>query len=283
MAHILRDTEPTRVGPGRYRLDLSDGWNFRGPSGGVLTTVALRAAQAEIGIPGFRARSATTLFSSAIEAGPLLIDVERVRTGGAAAQVRIRLVNERSEEPGLDVLATFGRDLAFGPAFVDAEPPSVPRPVDAPPLTAPTPVSESFLPRFFQNLEVRLALGHFSWSKDWVAGPARICRWMRYLESPLDAHGAMDPLCLPPVMDTMPPSTIQKLGPGFTPFVAPSLDLTVHFFAPPRSEWLLVDTRTLRAGEGYGSASVHVWDEHGTLAGYATQLWMFRKVPSLSG
>lgn len=281
MANLLRDTEPTRIAQGRYRLDLSREWNFRDPSGGVLTTVALRAAQAELGDPELRARSATTLFSSAVHEGPLVMQVDVLRKGGAAAQVRVNVRNEGQDEPGLDLLATLGRDLASGPTFVDADPPNVPRPEDAPLLVGPTPVAERFLPRFFENLDVRLALGHFPWKNDWKPGRARICRWMRYREPQCDPRGLMDPSCLPPVMDTMPPSAIQKLGPGFRPFIAPSLDLTVHFFEPPRSEWLLVDTQTLSAGAGYGSANVRVWDQRGRLAGYATQLWMFRKVPSL--
>lgn len=279
MRDLLSDTLPVADGSGRYRLALTDGWNFRNPSGGVLMTIALRAAGLELGEPAFRVRSATTLFSSAILEGNVVIRARVIRKGAAAAQVHVNLANEGATEPGLDVVATFGRDLAMGPAFVDVTAPDVPRPLDSPVLEGPTPVAEHFAPPIFRNLDVRLALGHPWWNDGWEPGPARICRWMRYGKLQRLEDGRVDPLSLPPLIDTMPPSTIQRLGPGFAPFVAPSLDLTVHFFAPTETEWLLVDTRTRHAGEGYGSAGVHVWDEAGCLLAYGTQMWMFRKAP----
>jgi hypothetical protein len=42
---------------------------------------------------------------------------------------------------------------------------------------------------------------------------------------------------------------------------------------------VLTDTHTRYADDGYGSADVHVWDEAGHLVAFATQMWIFRKVP----
>jgi acyl-CoA thioesterase len=277
-ADLSADTAPRRVSPGLYRVTLGEPWSFRDPSGGVLMTTALRAAQVELGDPGLSVRSATTLFSSVVRAGELDVSVRVIRRGGATAQLQVNVRNTGSAEPGLDVVATFGRDRDSGPSFVDVERPAVPAPLECPVLHHPTPVARGFVPPIFHNLDVRLALGHPWWDGAWPAGRARLARWMRYLVPQRLGSGTLDPLCLPPLVDTMPPSAIQKLGPGFTPFIAPSLDLTVHFFSPGESDWLLIDTHTRLAQAGYGSADVHVWDEDGTLVGFATQMWMFRKV-----
>ena len=87
---LARDTAVTRLAsaPGWYTAELSDAWDFRTPSGGVLMTVAMRAMQAELADPGFRPVSANTHFCSPVPAGPLEIRVEVLRHGGAAAQVR---------------------------------------------------------------------------------------------------------------------------------------------------------------------------------------------------
>lgn len=276
-ADLSVDTAPRLVSPGLYRVVLPDAWNFRNPSGGVLMTAALRAARVELGEPELSVRSATTLFSSVVLAGALEISVRVIRRGSVTAQLQATLRNAGSAEPGLDVIATFGRDRDSGPSFVDAERPAVPAPLECPVLRHLTPVARHFDPPIFHNLEVRLAHGHPWWDEAWPPGRARLARWMRYEVPQRLESGAVDPLCLPPLVDMMPPSAIQKLGPGFTPFVAPSLDLTVHFFTPGVSDWLLVDTHTRLAQAGYGSADVHVWDEEGTLVGFATQMWMFRR------
>jgi acyl-CoA thioesterase len=278
-ADLRADTTPTWVSAGKYRLDFPDAWSFRHPSGGALMTAVLRAAQAELDDAGLRIRSATALFASVIDVGLLDIDVRVIRKGGVAAQVSATLKNAGGTEPGLEVVATFARDRDEGPAFIDVERPEVPPPLATEIVKSPTPVAHRWMPPIFRQLEARLAIGQPWWKDDWTPGPARLARWMRYRTPQRLEDGTFDPLSLPPVVDTMPPSAIQRLGPGFTPFVAPSLDLTVHFFEPITTEWLLTDTHTRYAGNGYGGADVHVWDEAGKLVCFATQMWIFRKVP----
>jgi acyl-CoA thioesterase len=77
----------------------------------------------------------------------------------------------------------------------------------------------------------------------------------------------------------MPPAIGQKLGPGARAFMAPSCDLTVHFLAPTRDEWLLAQVRCNHAGEGYASATVHLWDRERRLVAFATQMMYMRLDP----
>jgi acyl-CoA thioesterase len=280
---LARDTAAVPVGPSRYRVDLPDTWNFRNPSGGALMSAALRAAQLELDDDELRVRSASTIFATVIDPGELDVRVRVIRKGGVAAQLHVALRNAGREEEGLEVLATFARRRDEGPTFIDAVRPDVPPPLETDVIRSPTPVVKRWVPPIFRQLEARLARGHQWEGEEWSPREARIVRWVRHRTPQRLANGTYDPLSLPPIMDTMPPSVMQKLGPGFTPFVAPSLDLTVHFLEPITSEWVLTDTHTRYAGDGYASADVHVWDEAEHLVGFATQTWIFRKVPGSLG
>src|SRR5688572_30249483 len=90
-ADLSADTAPRALGDGRYAFDLSDRWDFALPSGGVATTCALRAAVAELGDPGLRFTSSTTVFCTPIQPGPLEAEVTVLRRGNAAVQVRVGL------------------------------------------------------------------------------------------------------------------------------------------------------------------------------------------------
>ncbi len=282
-ADLARDTAVTRlkVAPGWYTADLSPAWNFRTPSGGALMTVAMRAMQQELGDPGLRPLSANTHFCSPVPAGPLEVRVEVLRHGGAAAQIRAQLSSTTMPGPGLEVSATFARDRD-GIDVIDTDPPDVPAPADCRSFDQEPIIVGNERPRFFANLESRLAFGEPWWTSDWKAGPARIGRWFRYRVPQRLPDGRLDPLALPPLADTMPPALIQKLGPGHAPFFAPSLDLTVHFLEDTTAEWLLTNVHVRRARAGYATADVEIWDDRRTLVAYGTQMMLLRSVPDHS-
>ena len=278
---LARDTAVTKlsVAPGWYTAELSPAWDFRTPSGGALMTVAMRAMQQELGDPGLRPLSANTHFCSPVPAGPLEVRVEVLRHGGAAAQVRAQLSSTTVPGPGLEVSATFARDRT-GVDLIDTTPPAVPPPGECPSFDEAPIMAGRERPRFFANLESRLAQGHMWWGKDWPAGPARIARWFRYLVPQRLADGRFDPLAIPPIADTMPPALIQKLGPDHEPFFAPSLDLTVHFLEDTTSEWFLIAVHVPRARAGYATADAEIWDDGGRLIATATQMMLLRRLPA---
>lgn len=277
---LAADTAVRRLesAPGWYTAELDQSWDFRTPSGGVLMTVAMRAMQQELGNAEFRPISANTHFCSPVPAGPLAIRVEVLRHGGLAAQLRAQLSSTLQPGPGLEVSATFGRDRD-GVDVIDVEPPTVRRPEELPPMSRVRLLGAQAEPRFFGNLDQRLALGHAWWTDDWEAGPARMARWFRYLRPQRLADGRLDPLAIPPVADTMPPALVQKLGPKRVPFHAPSLDLTVHFLEDTTAEWLLTDVHAERARAGYASATSRIWDDRGRLLAIATQMMILRRIP----
>lgn len=262
--------------PGAYGGDLDDAWSYLTPSGGVLMTVAMRAMEAELGDPSYRPIGATTLFCSPVPAGPLEVRVEVLRRGGAAAQVRAALASRKSPGPGLEVSATFAR-RRDGVDVLGMAPPSVPPPercIDA--GNAPRILAGRPRRRFFDNFDVRLALGAPIWERrDWEPGEARSAFWYRYRVPQRAGDGGFDPLAVPPIADTMPDALANRLGPA-SPFYAPSLDLTVHFLEPSQSEWFLVDKRCQRALGGYATASADIWDDAGRLVARTTQTMIMR-------
>lgn len=281
---LAQDTRVSRlkVAPGWYTAELSEGWNFLTPSGGVLMTVAMRAMQQELGDPNLRPLSANTHFCSPVPAGPLEVRVEVLRHGGAAAQMRAQLSSTAMPGPGLEVSATFVRERS-GMDLIDAVAPRVPAPAAAQPMDDALPTAAHARPLFFDNFESRLALGHLWWLPGWQAGPARIARWFRYKVPQALPDGRFDPLALPPIADTMPPALTQKLGPAHAPFYAPSLDLTVHFLEDTSAEWLLTDVHARRARAGYATADAEIWDDQGRLIAVAMQTMMLRNAPPAMG
>ncbi len=279
-ADLAADTAVTPRGAGLYVCTLPRHWDYFMPSGGVLVTLALRAMAAELGLrpglvgedSGVRPLSATAVFCSPVPAGPVEIMVTPLRRGALASQVRASL-RTVDGELGLEVIATFGRDrpvvdVSMTSAPVVAEPRALPE-ID--------PSDQSFVPPFIRNFDHRRAIGSAWWRADeWVPGD-RSGYWYRYLRPQRLADGRLDPLALPPLIDTMPPAMCSMIGPAARAFLAPSLDLTVHFVQDTTSEWLLTHVHCREARGGYATADIEIWDEARRLVAYGTQVMILRR------
>jgi acyl-CoA thioesterase len=260
--------------PGRYRIDLPSHWSYILPSGGVAMTAALRAAEAHLAEPPLRLASATTIFTTPIEAGELVADVHVIRRGRTATQVRVALAHAKAEandDSGMELIATFMRERR-GPDVIASAPPAwAAKLADA----APVEDAQSNNPHvrfpFFHQLDCKLASGEAFWRPGFTAGPAKFARWFRYRAPQRDGEGRLDRLALPPIIDTMPTALHRAVGPGEFRFFAPSLDLTVYTVDDTRREWLLVATTLKRARAGWAVADAEVWDDEGRFVAYGTQ------------
>lgn len=265
--------------PGRYHVTLPNSWDYLLPSGGVVMTCALRAAEAHVADPALRLVSATTIFASPIHPGALIADVHVIRRGHATAQVRVilRHAQEKTGEPGLELVVTFMRERkgpdVLGVAFPAALALAGSRPVEDGASNNP---HTRF--RFYHQLECRLADGPAFWSADFEAGPARYARWFRYRVPQRDPEGRFDRLALPPLIDTMPTALHRAIGPGPYRFYAPSLDLTVQALDDTDREWLLVAVTMRRARAGAAIADADVWDDLGRYVAYGTQAMYLQSV-----
>lgn len=279
-ADLAADTAVEPRGPGRYACILPRHWDYLLPSGGALVSLALRAIQAELGLrpgvagedDGARPLSATATFCSPVPAGPIDVEVTVLRRGSLATQARAA-VSAHGGPLGFEVLATFGRDReVFDVSLTRA--PEVAEP-DALPVIDPA--DQSFTPPFIRNYDHRRAIGSAWWRPDeWVKGD-RAGYWYRYLRPQRLPDGRLDPLCLPPLIDTMPPAMCAMIGPEALRVLAPSLDLTVHFLADTRSEWLLTHSRCRDARGGYATADIEIWDLDRRLIAYGTQMMILRR------
>lgn len=262
---------------GRWRFELSKAWDFLLPSGGVLASASLRAAEAELAEPELRLVSSSTIFCTPIAPGRLDAEVTILRRGGNAAQVRIALRNAEAGEPGLETLATFAR-VRPGPDVLGATFPDVPGPAECADLVDEAGNNPHRRAPFFANFEARLAAGDRFWIPGWQAGPARYGRWFRYLVPPRAEGNKIARFAYPPIIDTMPPALFQAIGPGPYRFFAPSLDLTCHVVDDTDREWLLVSVLARRALAGTAIAEVEVWDDTRRLVAYGTQTMYLRTI-----
>lgn len=277
-ADLAADTAVTPLGGGRWACALPDHWDYLAPSGGVLMTLALRAIAAELasdpqpGLADQRPVSATTVFCETVFAGPIEVAVTVLRRGNLATQVRAALAMAGAPT-GLEVVATWARERAGTEATMTAAP-SVPDPGLLPPIDL---ADQRVVPRFIRNLEHRRAIGTPWWLPDqWRRGD-RSGYWYRYLRPQRLADGRLDPLALPPLIDTMPPALCAMVGPDARTFLAPSLDLTVHFVRDTTSEWLLTHARCREARAGFATADIEVWDEARRLIAVGSQVMVLRR------
>jgi acyl-CoA thioesterase len=263
------------AGPGRYRAELGHEWDLAPlPQGGVVASFALRAAEAEVGDPSQQLRTCTAVFAGQVAAGELEIDVRVLRRGRSASQVAADVRN-RGADAGTTTLAVFGGPRR-GPYFVDVEPPPVKPPAECLSFRDPPPPEVGWpdpLP-FWTRVEGRAALGHPPWERHQPT-TSDVAAWVRFDDPPLLADGSLDPLGVLTLADRMPGSVSERLGHDGEPWFAPSADLTVHFFEPARTRWLLAHDRARWADDGWASAETTLWGEDGTLVAYATQMMLF--------
>jgi acyl-CoA thioesterase len=262
--------------PGHYCCSLSDRWNAAlHPFGGIVSAVGLRAIIRELDHPTHRLRSTTTVYSSAVAAGDLDIEVQTLRVGKRMSQLTAQVRNAGADEAGHTLLAVLG-EAREGFEFTAAACPEAKPPEECPPPEEPPGEEQRWKASFFDQVETRMVLGFPPWKSGWKGGRAEYIRWMRFREPPFLSGGELDSLALVALADTMPPALTQYLGPGSPMFFAPSCDLTVHVLGSTREEWLLVQVSCSHAGDGYASARARIWDRQGALLVEATQLMYLR-------
>lgn len=261
---------------GRYRASVPALWNAPVmPSGGVTTAIALASMQQELGALPLRLRTFSTMFVSTVASGPLLVDVETLRLGRRMSHLRATVRGEGGDGTGHVTTAAFGESRE-GFEFTYATMPDVPPPDECPGMATPPPGVPVWRSSFFDNLEIRRVRSFASFERDWEGGRAEVLRWMRYLVPPRRADGLIEPLSLVGLADTMPPSIAQYLGPGYPLFHAPSVDLSMRFFADTEDEWVLVRAVCHLAGDGYASADVAIWDRSRRLLATGSQMMLLR-------
>lgn len=282
---FLDTTQVVARGEGRYDAVVDPRWNLRPlPQGGIVTALAVRAMEAELGRGDQRLRTLHTTFAAQVAHGDVEVVVEVLRRGRSMSQLRAEVRNVGAAR-GHVTTAVFGAARP-GFSFTDQQlPTGLPAPMDCPSFRDPPPPGvEAFDPMpFWEHVEGRPAMGH-AWWEEYEPDRAERAGWYRFDESPMLDHGVLDPAALVVLCDFMPGALGEKVGgsgPSERPWFAPSVDLTVHLLDDCRSDWILAHNTARHAGEGYASADMALWDcgDDGSapprLVAHATQVFFF--------
>jgi acyl-CoA thioesterase len=254
------DTAVEALGGGRFGATMSERWWVgRGPNGGYVAAVILRAIQAAAG--GERApRSLTVHYPRAPQAGPVELAVEVEREGSHATFLSARMEQEgKVQATALAVLSeNWSEDGYSELRMPDAGEPGE--------LHTPDPGAAAGLPTMLQNYSVRPALGEPAFS----GGPARNGAWIRTREPHL-----LDAPLAAALLDTWFPASFVRVE---SPRPAPTIDYTVHFRSPlpppgasPEDAYLVAFESGL-ARHGFFEEDGELWSAGGTLLAQSRQL-----------
>ena len=252
------DTRVEPAGDGAYAATIGETWwTPRGPLGGYVMAIVLRALTLAVADDERQPRSFTMHFLRPPQAGPVTVLPVVERTGRTLTSTSARL-----EQDG----RLLGLALAaFSTPWESPELGAIPMPDVAPPEgrepTAMVPGRDA--PPFAGLLSMQHRVGDppFSRSAEGVTGG-----WLGLREErPLDA------LAVALLADAWFPAPWTRLS---RLAQAPTIDLTVHFRSPlPRADGLLLgrfESRLTR--DGFFDEDGELWAEDGTLVAQSRQL-----------
>lgn len=252
-----RATGVEPLGAGRYGARVDEGWfAVRGPNGGYLAAIVLRAMAAEVDDPARPARSLTLHYARPPVAGGVELAVVVQRSGRRLSTVTARL----EQEGRLCVLAigAFSEDFDALAEYAEA-PPAVPPPE----AVAPVPQERAAVP-VARRFVIRPALGGapFGAGEEALTGG-----WIAFREGapPPDAPA------LAMLADAWLPAPFVRTE---APFAAPTIDLTIHFRAPEvLAGWpALAVFRSRVAHAGFFEEDGELWSADGRLLAQSRQL-----------
>jgi acyl-CoA thioesterase len=252
------DTAIEPLGEGRFAAAMSERWWVgKGPNGGYVAAVILRAIQA-LGGTERAPRSLTVHFLRAPAAGPVEVAVTVEREGSRATFLSARLI--QGGETCATALAVLSENWGEG-GFSEVEMPDAGEPGE---LHTLDPVEGR--PNMLQNYRLRPALGEAAFS----GGPARNGAWIRTREPHL-----LDAPLAATLLDTWFPAPYIRLD---GPRPAPTIDYTVHFRSPlpppgaGAEDPYLIAFRSSTARHGFFEEDGELWSADGVLLAQSRQL-----------
>ena len=261
-----RRTAVRPMGDGLYEGEVDERWSVvRGPHGGYIAAMMLRALALEVGDGGRVPRSLTVYYPAAPKPGPVSIRCEVERAGRSMSTVSARL--EQDGRPTCLALAAFSAPWPEALGFDHVERPEVPDPESIEPLNR----GGGLMPSFARYFDFRPAVGDpmFTGSERGLAGG-----WMRLCES-----RELDAPLVAALADAWPPAVFPVAS---TPVIAPTIELTVYFRGdlPATGDWVLgvFESRVSRAG--FFEEDGTLWTRSGELIAQSRQLALALAPPS---
>jgi acyl-CoA thioesterase len=258
------ETATVPLGEGRYSATLDPAWwVHRGPNGGYLAAIVLRALGMEVDDPERPPRSLTVHYAAPPGEGTLEI-VTRIERAGRSLTTCSARFEQQGRLLGL-ALAAFSKPRP-GPEFCD-----LPRPEAPPPEACPEPDHEvltaSTVPAIATRWENRIVQGGMPGEP---TGEAVATRWIR-----LPEHRVVDHLVATAITDAVIPAVFSRLD---QMIIVPTVDLTIHFrSALPRAgarpdDYVLAKFTTGAVAEGFLEEDGEVWSDDGVLLAQSRQL-----------
>jgi acyl-CoA thioesterase len=260
-AQFEDDTAVQEVAPGTFKARVHERWwVVRGPHGGYLAAIILRALEAALGQPDRPIRSFTTHFIAAPDEGPLNINTTLERAGTSITYMSAR-VEQNDRLIATSQAAFSGPWKGFD--FDDAPAPDVPGPDDS----FPVPTEGENFPAFLANFDMRWNLGNPPFSG---ADEALVGGWIRMREPCI-----ADAPTIACFLDAWAPAVFPRAS---EPVVAPTIDLTMHFRSPlpvpgTKAEDHYLGRFSSKLGrDGFFEEDGELWTPDGVLIAQSRQL-----------
>jgi acyl-CoA thioesterase len=245
-------------------------WVMRGPNGGYLAAVILRALTDAVDDESRSPRSLTVHYASPAGEGDVEIDTALERVGRSLTTCSCR-VQQDGRLVAL-AIAAFSQPRP-GIEFCDSVMPQVPGP-DAY-VARPVPPEA---PPIARRWDLRWAIGHPPVPGAPTGTRAVAGGWIR-----LPEHRPVDALLAAAITDSWVPPTFSRVQAAF---VVPTVDLTIHFRSRlphpglPPDAFVLASFRTTVAAGGFLEEDGEIWAPDGTLLAQSRQLATLMPLPT---
>ncbi|MEO9138519.1 MAG: thioesterase family protein [Jatrophihabitans sp.] len=254
----------TESAPGHFDANIDPGWTIAGrPNGGYLLALLGRAAE-RTG-PHEHVVAASAQFLSPPEPGPVTIEVEVLRAGRSASQLRARMIQH--DAGCVEALLTTGTLGTAEEPHWSGGVPSTPdtcfedarRVPGVNPAGTPVPIMD--------QVDLRLDPASTGFAVGRPSGSGELWGW-------LDIPGTepIDPAALLYAVDAFPPATFEIELTGWVPTLA----LTVYVRALPAPGPLRVLQRANLVAAQRVDETCWVWDSHGRVVAHGAQLAAIR-------
>jgi acyl-CoA thioesterase len=249
------DTAVESTAEGRYRGRVEERWNVgMVANGGYAMAIGMRALGQALaaGDP----LTVTAHFLRPTLPGPVDVETEVVKRGRRFATGTARLLQGGKE--AVRLLGTYG-DVARqpSPTRITAQPPVVP--------PAGQGITRPDSPLIAGRYDHRFAAENLDWLQGKRSDLAEIRGAVRFHDGRMP-----DALSLAAIADSFPPPVFSWIDPTWVP----TLELTLHVRAQPKSEWLSCVFRTRFLFGGLLEEDGELWDETGQLVALSRQLAM---------
>ena len=247
-------------GAGLFDAEVNPEWTIGGrPNGGYLLAMMGRAA-ASVSAHG-HVIAASAHYLHAPQPGPVVIDIELLRAGRTASQVRARL--SQNGEACVEALLTASQLDAAAIPYWDRGLPEIGH--------VAYEDSTRLIPRLpggarvaiMEQIEARLEPGSSAFTTGSPSGQGELRGWLA-----LPDGEAFDPISLLFAVDAFPPATFDIEFAGWVP----TLELTVYVRALPAPGPVRVLQRAQLIDAQRVDETCYVWDRTGRLVAHGSQL-----------